>query len=47
MEIQFEEMAELGTLEDCLAECGYEKRTDIFVPLYKKIVSEQYSLRIA
>ncbi|MDM8551301.1 type II toxin-antitoxin system HicB family antitoxin [Desulfobacterales bacterium HSG2] len=30
IEIQFEEMA------DYLAECGYEKRTDMFVPLYKK-----------
>ncbi len=47
IDIQFEEMADMGTLEDYLAECGYEKRTDMFVPLHKRIFSEQYSLRIA
>lgn len=45
--IQFEEMSETGTLEDYLAECGYEKGTDIFIPLQKRIAWEEYPLRIA
>ncbi len=47
IEIQFEEMAETGTLEDYLAECGYEKGKDMFISLQKRIAWEEYSLRIA
>ena len=47
IDIQFEEMTETGTLDDYLIECGYEKGTDMFIPLQKRIASEEYSLRIA
>ena len=46
IEIQFEEMTEMGTLEDYLSECGYERELDTFVPLNKMINSEKHLFRM-
>ena len=37
----------MGTLYDYLAECGYEKRNNIIIPLMEMIEFEKYSLRVA
>ena len=47
IKIQFEEMEEMGTLYDYLAECGYEKRNNNIIPLMEMIEFEKYSLRVA
>ena len=47
IKIQFEEMEDMGTLNDYLAECGYEKRNNNIIPLMEMIEFEKYSLRVA
>ncbi len=44
IEIQFEEMREMGTLDDYLSECGYEKKDKQFMIPDRMFVSETYSL---
>ena len=46
MRIQFEEMRELGTLGDYLAECGFEIKGDIVEPVYEMIGFEKQFLRV-
>ena len=46
IDIQMEEMEEMGTLDDYLAECGYEKRNDKIIPFTEMISFEKHSLRI-
>ena len=44
--IQFQEMEEMGTLEDYLSECGFKAENDIIVPMNEIIGFEKSSLRI-
>ena len=46
VEIQFEEMSELGTLEDYLQECGYKLEDDIAIPMSEMIGFEGYTCPI-
>jgi predicted RNase H-like HicB family nuclease len=43
--IQIEEMDEMGTLDEYLAECGYERSNDQITPLTEMIGFEKYSLQ--
>ena len=47
IEIQFEEMAEMGTLDDYLSECGYERRGNALVSRTERIGIERYPLQVA
>jgi predicted RNase H-like HicB family nuclease len=44
--IQFEEMTEMGTLEDYLKECGFEIQDDFIVPKNEIIGFEKASVHI-
>ena len=44
--IQFEEMRQLGTLEDYLMECGFEIKGDIVEPIYEMIGFEKQFVRV-
>ncbi len=44
--IQFEEMRELGTLEDYLAECGFEIRGDNVEPINEMIGFEKQFVQV-
>ncbi len=44
--IQFEEMKELGTLEDYLAECGFEIRGDNVEPINEMIGFEKQFVQV-
>ena len=46
IQIQIEEMKEMDTLNDYLAECGYERNDDNIVPLLEMIGFEKYALKI-
>ena len=46
VEIQFEEMSELGTLEDYLQECGYKVENDIAIPMSEMIGFERHAYQI-
>ena len=45
-QIQFEEMTELGTLNEYLDECGYEKTNNVAIPLSEMIGFEKYSFQV-
>ena len=47
IQIQFEEMAEMGTLDDYLAESGYEKKNETFIPKTEMVGFEKHSVQIA
>ena len=47
IQIQFEEMDEIGTLNEYLSECGYEKQNDAIVPKIEMIGFEKYSVQVA
>lgn len=47
VEIQFEEMRDLGTLDEYLAECGYERKNDLFIPDNEMVGFEKISLQVA
>lgn len=44
--IQIEEMDEMGSLDEYLAECGYERSNDQIIPLTEMIGFEKYSLQL-
>ncbi|MBF0559102.1 MAG: hypothetical protein HQL08_10015 [Nitrospirae bacterium] len=44
--IQFEEMRELGTLDDYLAECGFEIRGDTVEPMNEMIGFEKQFVQL-
>lgn len=46
IKIQIDEMRGLGTLEDYLAECGFEVRGDIIEPLNEMIGFEKQSVMV-
>ena len=45
--IQLEEMAELGTLDDYLSECGYVHENDVITPHIEMVVFEKQSIQVA
>jgi len=45
--IQFEEMQEMGTLHEYLSECGFELKDDTIFPKNEMIGFERYSLEVA
>jgi predicted RNase H-like HicB family nuclease len=47
IEIQFEEMDALGTLEDYLLECGYVKDDGVFLPQSEMISFEKSAVQVA
>ena len=46
IEIQFEEMSEIGTLKDYLEECGYELSEDLAVPQAEMIGFEKLDMQV-
>ena len=46
-QIQLEEMAELGTLNDYLGECGYVHENNVFTPHIEMVVFEKQSIQVA
>ena len=47
IEIQFEEMAAMGTLDDYLAECGFQKREQAYIQQIELLGFEKYALQVA
>ncbi len=47
IQIQFEEMAELDSLYEYLAECGYERKNETFIPEIEMVVFEKHSVQVA
>ena len=47
IQIQFEEMSQIGVLDEYLTECGYEKQNNKIIPKTEMIGFEKYSLRVA
>ena len=47
IKIQFEEMKELGTLEDYMAECGFELHGDILEQISEMIGFEKQLVEVA
>ena len=47
VEIQLEEMGELGTLDDYLSECGYVHEEERFVPHIEMVGFEKQSVQVA
>ena len=46
LKIQFEEMTEMGTLEEYLKECGFEIKDDFIIPKNEIIGFEKTSVHI-
>ena len=46
MEIQFEEMSELGTLEEYLQECGYTLKDNTAVSLSEMVAFERRAVQV-
>ena len=47
IQIQVEEMDEIGTLNEYLAECGYDRQNGAIVPKVEMIGSEKYLVQVA
>jgi len=47
IQIQFEEMAEMGSLDEYLAECGYERKNETFIPKTEMVGFEKHSVQVA
>ena len=47
IQIQFEEMGQIGALDEYLAECGYEKQNNAIIPETEMIGFEKYSFQVA
>ena len=46
IQIQFEEMKESGSLDDYLAECGYERKCDKIIPHTEMIGFERHLVQV-
>ena len=46
IQIQWEEMTELGTLDEYLSECGYQRHDDWLVPQTEMVGFEKRSVQI-
>ncbi len=47
IDIQFEEMSELGTLEDYLLECGYVQSNGDLLPQPEMVRFEKFAVQVA
>ena len=47
IQIQFQEMGDLDTLDDYLAECGYARGTDAFIPQTEMVGLEKHIVQVA
>jgi predicted RNase H-like HicB family nuclease len=47
IQIQFEEMSQIGALDEYLAECGYEKQNNTIILNTEMIGFEKHSLQVA
>jgi len=47
IQIQFEEMDKIGTLNEYLAECGYDNHNGTIAPKVEMIGFEKYSVQVA
>ena len=47
IQIQFEEMVEMGTLDDYLAESGYERENEIYITKTEMVGLEKHSVQVA
>lgn len=47
IQIQFEEMDKIQTLNEYLAECGYDRQNGVIVPKVEMIGFEKYSVQVA
>ena len=47
MEIQLEEMGELGTLDEYLSECGYVHQNCVLTPHTEMVVFKKQSIQVA
>ena len=47
IQIQFEEMSQIGALDEYLSECGYEKQNNTIILNTEMIGFEKYSLQVA
>jgi len=47
IQIQFEEMSQIGALDEYLAECGYEKQNNKIILNTEMIGFEKHSLQVA
>jgi predicted RNase H-like HicB family nuclease len=47
IDVQFEEMTAMGTLDEYLAECGYLRGDATFVPQVEMISLEQHAIQVA
>ncbi len=46
VEIQFEEMTEMGTLDEYLQECGYKFENDIAIPMSEMVGFEKQAIHV-
>ena len=46
IQIQFEEMTKMGTLDEYLSECGYEKKNETFIPEAEMVGFEKHSVQV-
>ncbi len=46
IKIQFQEMKEMGTLEDYLNECGFDLKNNCLVPLNQMLGIEKHSVEV-
>ena len=47
IQIQFDEMTEMGTLDEYLAECGYEKENETLITKTEMVGIEKHSVLVA
>ena len=47
IQIQFQEMRDLDTLDDYLAECGFAQGTDAFIAQTEMVGLEKHSVQVA
>ena len=47
IDIHFEEMTEMGTLDDYLSECGYIRKQQTFIPQIEMISLEKHAVQVA
>jgi predicted RNase H-like HicB family nuclease len=47
IQIQFEEMSQIGALDEYLSECGYEKKNNTIIINTEMIGFEKHSLQVA
>jgi len=46
IQIQFEEMHEMKTLDEYLDECGYKKKNKVYIPSTEMVSFEKHALEV-